>query len=81
MSDLGDQLKDRLLVLAPDHAHEVDAPVYSSFFGKRIWLKGMRISIVQPSPLTAALFSQTPSQDSSWLTSFESAASVMAPAG
>src|SRR5512140_972791 len=55
--------------------------VYSSFFGKRIWLNGMRISTVQPSPLTAALFSQTPSQESSSLTSFESAASVIEPAG
>jgi hypothetical protein len=54
---------------------------YSSFLGKRIWLKGMRNSMAQPSAVTAALFSQIPSQESSSSTSLERAASVMAPAG
>ncbi len=54
---------------------------YSSFFGKRIWLNGMRSSTVQPPPLTAARVSQMPSQESSSLTSFERAISVIEPEG
>src|SRR4030066_705716 len=78
---LGTQLKLDCSFLRRTMCRKLMPQTYSSFLGKRIWLKGMRNSMAQPSALTAALVSHMPSHESSSLTSLDRAESGMEPAG